>query len=189
MADHVQLPAQLPLLLHVRQICLRVFRIGIHRAPVCAHHRADVQLVLHPAFDLEAAHAALHQPRQMLDHAHIAAGEDRRAACILLDGHRFIRPRPLRQRIGPAAGLAACAPVRAAPVQEAGKHAASRMRHAHRAVDERFQLDFAAQRLRHRLDLLKCHFARQHHALRAERTIDPRRLAVRRVRLRAHMDW
>lgn len=124
----------------------------------------------------------------MIHHADIPAGENRRAPLVLFNGHRFVRPRPLMQGVCPSARLAARAAVRTPPRQEAGQHAPPRIRHARRAVNERFQLDFIADRRAHRLDLVERHLPRQHDALRPQRLVYPRGFAVRRARLRAYVN-
>ena len=187
MADLVQLPAQPPLQRRVHPIARRAFRVCVHGSAIRPDDRRDVDFRLHPPLDLEAANAALHQPRQVLHHADVPAGENRRSPLVLLDGHGLLRPRPLVQGVGPAARLAARAAVRAPPVQKAGKHAASGIRHAGRAVDERLQLDFVPDRRAHRLNLLKRHLPRQHDALCPQRLVYAGGFAVRRARLRAHV--
>ena len=129
-----------------------------HRAVEHAAVRVDddcgVILGLHASLDLQRANARVDQLVQKTDAVEIARGQHIAVTVLLDDRKALVRARFLHKRIGPAAGLGAVAAVAAAAEDRGGEQAASGVRHAHRAVHERFQLQIVGDALFERSNLL-----------------------------------
>ncbi len=143
--------------------------VGVHGHAIGVGDHGGVVGGFHAAFELEGVDAALHQLGDVLDHAHVAGGEEEGAEFGFFNGHGKVRALFLVEGIVPAAGLGAGAAVAVtAGGEHIGQQAAAAVGDAHGAVDEGLQLDVGGQGCLDGADLVELQFPREHETLGAE---------------------
>ena len=148
----------------------------------------DVIRRLHAPLDFERNHARRHDLVEKRQAVQVERTEYRGAALVFFNGEELAGALFFHQMIRPAARLRASAAICAAAGQIRAEHTAAGIAHAHRAVNERFQFEFARRFCAQLGDFLERHFARQHHARRAHIGINARGGEIQAVRLRAYVN-
>ena len=132
---------------------LALFDQGIEQRAVVRGDVLHIAQVLVPAFNLEAAHARVHQRRQIGALVVVLHGEH-----VFVVGHKaaFV----INHLVGQAAGLAAFTPVGTASCVGVADIALAAVGNAQRAMHKKLQC--AVGLGANRADLLECQFSRQH---------------------------
>ena len=172
-----------PFLLYPESI--RILKIAVDSEAIGLYDACSIVDALHASLDFQTIDAAADDLIKIRHETHIARIENIGAAFVLFQ--RKILPRPffLHKAVFPSAGLRTASAVRVTSREIIAHETAPRIRDAHSAMDEHFQI--------HRTfladlgDFLQGHLPRKHHARGSQLLPGIDSTPVGRIRLRTHM--